>query len=593
MDTVEENLFPTGNNGSVVALIPGSWASTYHESDPKYTTLGISKFICAMTIPNGATNSTNILCDGTNWGAYGAGSGWDGVTTTKEHTKIIPDGLLTPGSHVEYFFRKCDVSTPATFEMAPDTNFIFQPSEGSSDGHRWQQFGVLPDRWKDGAWSAADRNASAPACMLYIDWCDRRGDERAWVGIADSIGATTPSRYGAHNGWHARGDQDITVAVATDPTIAVYKHGGQPGTIWDMFGIKASESSTTSSSLGSRTTVDPTGLMTGKKTLTGPSGDMLRRYYRILLILTGDLNAGNIGPYTDKGDNDVGLLQDFASGVAGTFKPRAVWVMGSGFVEGQTTTLPASGGHPSFPQAYFGAGLVSGDYRSFAANTNDIVDLIPNAPIVTNGNPYSVLSNCLIQNDVLSTTGTFGATMAAKYADTGTGSNPKIASIYAPSTYPNSTTHEAMTLVEGFRITSLGTFGTLTTPGRIEYFYYVIANLFASLNCTLPPICCSSGDMPNNPLPYYLALRSANPVREAPARIAFSIAVREKVELRLYDAAGRQVRILANREFAPGEHDVYWDGLDDDGRPAPAGIYFYQMRTPSFVSQKKLAVLKR
>jgi hypothetical protein len=92
--------------------------------------------------------------------------------------------------------------------------------------------------------------------MLYVDWEDRRGDERVWVGIADSIGATAVARYGAHNGWHARGDQDITVAIATDPSIAVYRHGGQPGTIWDMFGIKASESPTTSSSLASRTTTN-------------------------------------------------------------------------------------------------------------------------------------------------------------------------------------------------------------------------------------------------------------------------------------------------------------------------------------------------
>ena len=587
MDTAEQNLFPTGNNGSVVGLTPGVWASTYHESDPKYATLGISKFICAMTVPGGATNSTNILCDGTNWGAYGVGSGWDGVTTTKEHTKILPDGLLTPGSHVQYFFRKSDVASPTAFEMDPDTNFVLQVDD--TDGHRWQQFGVLPDRWKDGAWAAADRNASAPACMLYIDWEDRRGDERVWVGIADSIGATMQARWGAHNGWHARGDQDITVAVATDPTIAVYKHGGQPGTIWDMYGVKASESSTTSPSLASRTTTNPSGLQTGKKNLNGPSGLMLRNYYRILLILTGDLGAGNIGPYTDKGDNDVGLLQDFASGVAGTTKPRAVWVMGRNFVEGQMSPI----GPAWWVLSYFGAALVSGDYRSFAANPNDIVDLIPNAPIVTSGSRYSVANTCLIRNDVLSTTGTFGAAMAARYEDTSTGSNPKIASVYAPSTYPNTTDHEAITLVEGFRIQSLGTWKTLKTWGRTNYYYNVIANLFASLNCTLPIGNVGVGETPNNPLPYYLALRSANPVRDAPARIAFSIAVGEKVELRLYDAAGRQVRTLANREFTPGEHDLYWDGLDDGGRPAPAGIYFYQMRTPSFVSQKKLAVLRR
>src|SRR6185503_2463553 len=136
---------------------------------------------------------------------------------------------LTPGSHVEYFFRKSTASSPAVGLIAPDTSFIFQDSEGNNDGHRWQQFGILPDRWKDGGWSIADRHAAAAACMLYIDWEDRRGDERFWVGIADSIGATAPGRWGAHNGWHARGDQDITVAVGTDPSIAVYAHGGQPG----------------------------------------------------------------------------------------------------------------------------------------------------------------------------------------------------------------------------------------------------------------------------------------------------------------------------------------------------------------------------
>jgi hypothetical protein len=100
------------------------------------------------------------------------------------------------------------------------------------------------------------------------------------------------------------------------------------------------------------------------------------------------------------------------------------------------------------------------------------------------------------------------------------------------------------------------------------------------------------GENPNHALVNFLNLRSENPLREGPAKIAFGITRRERVELRLYDAAGRQVRTLANREFAAGEHDLYWDGLDDAGRPVARGVYFYQLRTPSFVSQKKLAVLR-
>ena len=60
----------------------------------------------------------------------------------------------------------------------------------------------------------------------------------------------------------------------------------------------------------------------------------------------------------------------------------------------------------------------------------------------------------------------------------------------------------------------------------------------------------------------------------------------------MYDVTGRLVKVLANREFAAGEHTIFWDGSDEDGRLVPRGVYFYQLRTPSFVSQKKLAVLK-
>jgi hypothetical protein len=473
--------------------------------------------------------------------------------------------------------------------MAPDTNFVFQAAEGNTDGHRWQQFGVLPDRWKDGAWPITDRNASAPACMLYVDWCDRRGDERFWVGIADTIGATSAPQYGGHNGWRARGDQDITVAIATDPSIAVYAHGGQPGTIWDMFGVKASESSTTSSSLASRTTVNPSGFQTGKKNLNGPTGLMLRHYYRILFALTGDLTV-TMGPYPDKGDNDIGLIEDFANGVAGTSQPRYVLFQGRNFLEQFITGIPEFN---PFPLTFFGSGLVSGDYRSFAGNTDDIVDLIPNAPIVTNGNRYSVLSSCVIQNDVLSVVGTFGATMAARYANGTTGANPKVASIYAPSSLP-ATTHPMVTLVSGWRIQSMGTWKTLTSHGRIDFYYQTLSNLFASLNCTFAlPGPVAVGETPNNPLVYYLQLRSENPVRDGRAQIAFGVTRKEHVELRIYDVTGRAVRTLAIREFTPGEHELVWDGSDDAGRAVARGVYFYQLRTPSFVSQKKLALLAR
>ena len=150
-----------------------------------------------------------------------------------------------------------------------------------------------------------------------------------------------------------------------------------------------------------------------------------------------------------------------------------------------------------------------------------------------------------------------------------------------------------ITLVDGWNVLDFGTWMTLTSHGTISYYNNVITNLFASLNCTLAsggPV--AVGENPNSALVNFLALRSENPFRDGAAKITFGITKKERVELKVYDVTGRLVKTLANREFAAGEHNLYWDGSNDDGQLVSRGVYFYQLRTPSFVSQKKLAVLK-
>jgi hypothetical protein len=46
------------------------------------------------------------------------------------------------------------------------------------------------------------------------------------------------------------------------------------------------------------------------------------------------------------------------------------------------------------------------------------------------------------------------------------------------------------------------------------------------------------------------------------------------VRLTVVDASGRLVRLLAEGDFAPGVHDVTWDGVDDGGQPAVSGTYY-------------------
>ena len=42
----------------------------------------------------------------------------------------------------------------------------------------------------------------------------------------------------------------------------------------------------------------------------------------------------------------------------------------------------------------------------------------------------------------------------------------------------------------------------------------------------------------------------------------------------VHDAAGRRIRSLADRFFAPGDVGLEWDGRDDTGRTAAAGVYW-------------------
>ena len=594
MDTAEVNLYPSQGttDAKLNLLAPGTWMSTYHESDGKFSALGILKNICHLVLPAGSANSTNITCENA-WGWGGAfpptGPGGTAAGNTKEYTKIIPDGLLVPGAHVQYFFRKSNLSTPSVFHMGPDTNLVFpQASEANFDGHRWQQFGVLPDRWKDGAWASQYQNAGAAACILYIDWADRRLNELIWVSIADSIGATAPPRYGAHNGWHARGDQDITVEVGTDPSIAVYAHGGQPGTVWDMYGVKASESSTTASGLAEG--FHGAGYQLGDDDARGPTAHMLR-YYRILLILTADLAFGNLGPYEDKTSDDLTMISNFitetvVSDPDATPQPRGVWAIGQSFMDNLGSAEP----HYSWGITTFGGeiGFVTGpysqgNYRFESGNATDNVELFPD---FGGTNRFSVFNDCLQANDWMLSD---GAQTVGYYPNSdGSQGTDYASSIYAPD---DAGVHDGVTLLEGFDIALMGSYPDQSSLGRLPYFVNAITTFFSGM---CPALSLGSvsvgGENPN--LVNFLALRSENPHRGGNAQLNFGITRKEKVELKVYDVTGRLVKVLANREFAAGEHTIFWDGSNEDGRLVPRGVYFYQLRTPTFVSQKKLAVLR-
>jgi hypothetical protein len=635
MDTVEANLFPATTMGAnIPGLNPTLWATMYHESDPKFTTLGVAKNRCfavdpslgrSLTCRSKTTTSVvecNVIC-----GDHPVSTQFPPVWTedlnsgvplsenglppgrTYEYTKIIPDGLLTPGAHVQYFFRRAPGLGKAV-DILPDTNFVFGPG-AIHDGARWLHASVLPDRWKG-------FSATGMACMLVVDWGDRRFDEFFWVTAADSIGLTLADKRGAHNGWRARGDQNVQLVgnIGGDDSIARRDNGGQPGTYWDLWNTAAGESQTTASAwISSRAAVQPSAgeLVEGRQNRNGPTGDMLRFFYRNLVYLTGDLKSTYFGRLPNKTDDDLAVLNDFAFISGGTAKPRSVYVIGDGFPE--ALSLPALSppdGGLAFVNSYFGVNLKDKSYRLFSNNTKPIATYhgvsgsafnSAGASFGLSDMTFGVADGCGLENDVLEVnTAVTQAAAQIHYENVGNANDPHVGAILAPA----GGSREQTTYVEGVRIQRIASIINynaqgnpvfpMSNAGFRAYMYKSLSIVSGTLGCGPQGAPVGVGDDPSRgggtAFVNFLSLKSSNPMKSGQARIAFGVARTERVRVNVYDVTGRLIRTVADRIFQGGqEHVVIWDGTNETGERVKSGVYFYQLKTPTWTSQRKLAVL--
>jgi hypothetical protein len=75
-----------------------------------------------------------------------------------------------------------------------------------------------------------------------------------------------------------------------------------------------------------------------------------------------------------------------------------------------------------------------------------------------------------------------------------------------------------------------------------------------------------------------LGLPTPNPAVGGTA-LAYRLPVQQNVQITVHDLRGRLVRTLVNGSAADGEHMLQWDGKDNGGQRAPAGVYFFNMKT--------------
>jgi hypothetical protein len=74
--------------------------------------------------------------------------------------------------------------------------------------------------------------------------------------------------------------------------------------------------------------------------------------------------------------------------------------------------------------------------------------------------------------------------------------------------------------------------------------------------------------------------------------VRFSLAEDGPAKLIIYDVNGRRIRTLVDKGLKAGVHEVVWDGSDDSGRAVTSGVYWSQLQAGSYASNKKMVVLK-
>lgn len=74
--------------------------------------------------------------------------------------------------------------------------------------------------------------------------------------------------------------------------------------------------------------------------------------------------------------------------------------------------------------------------------------------------------------------------------------------------------------------------------------------------------------------------------------IGFDLARRAPVSLRVYDVAGRQVRVLAEGVREAGSHAVEWNGRDEQGAPVKAGLYFCRLEADGAAETRRIVLAR-
>jgi hypothetical protein len=93
------------------------------------------------------------------------------------------------------------------------------------------------------------------------------------------------------------------------------------------------------------------------------------------------------------------------------------------------------------------------------------------------------------------------------------------------------------------------------------------------------------------PAPLALHQNRPNPFNPS-TTIRFTTPASGVVNVTIWTVHGQLIRTLVNGPFAPGVHEVVWDGRDEHGRTAASGVYLYRLAGKEGVLTRRMTLLR-
>src|SRR3989339_2487 len=74
--------------------------------------------------------------------------------------------------------------------------------------------------------------------------------------------------------------------------------------------------------------------------------------------------------------------------------------------------------------------------------------------------------------------------------------------------------------------------------------------------------------------------------------ISYTLPKQSRVQIKIYDAIGNEIRSLIDEEKTAGKYNILWDSRNNFGTRVSSGVYFYKINADGFAQTKKMVLMK-